>query len=99
MHPSIHYAPHTYIVHQFAKRSKEIREDWGSWVRYCRRLLTTTFTKLIVYSYCFGGASCVRLGGTDLVNSIVICHPGPITIDQVKAIKVPTAWVCAEGIY
>ena len=39
----------------------------------------------------------MRLGGTDLVNSLVICHPGPITIDQVKAIKVPTAWVCAEG--
>lgn len=41
----------------------------------------------------------MRLGGTDLVNSIVICHPGGFTIDQVKAIKVPTAWVCAEGIY
>ena len=41
----------------------------------------------------------MRLGGTDLVNSIVICHPGAFTIDQVKAIKVPTAWVCAEGIY
>jgi carboxymethylenebutenolidase len=51
-----------------------------------------------VSSYCFGGSSCVRLGGTDLVNSVVICHPGPFTIDQVKAIKVPTAWVCAEGI-
>ena len=23
-----------YIVHQFAKRNKEIREDWGSRVRY-----------------------------------------------------------------
>jgi hypothetical protein len=39
----------------------------------------------------------VRLGGTDLVNSVVICHPGSFTIDEVKAIKVPTAWVCAEG--
>ena len=41
----------------------------------------------------------MRLGSTDLVNSVVICHPGPFTLDQVKAIKVPTAWVCAEGIY
>ena len=41
----------------------------------------------------------MRLGGTDLVNSVVICHPGSFTIDQVKAIKVPTAWVCAEGNY
>ena len=52
-----------------------------------------------ISSYCFGGATCVRLGSTDLVNSVVICHPGPFTLDQVKAIKVPTAWVCAEGIY
>ena len=90
-----------YKVHQSAKRKKEIREDWRSRVRYCRCLSTTTSTKLMVLisSYCFGGASCVRLGGTDLVNSVVICHPGPFTIDQVKAIKVPTAWVCAEGIY
>ena len=41
----------------------------------------------------------MRLGGTDIVNSVVICHPSSFTIDQVKAIKVPTAWVCAEGIY
>jgi carboxymethylenebutenolidase len=41
----------------------------------------------------------VRLGGTDFVNSVVICHPGSFSINEVKAIKVPTAWVCAEGIY
>ena len=29
---------HLYLVHQSAKRSKEIREDWGSRVRYCPRL-------------------------------------------------------------
>ena len=61
----------------------------------------TTFTNLTVpiSSYCFGGASCVRLGGSDLVNNVVICHPSQFTLDQVKAIKVQTAWVCAEGNY
>ena len=44
-----------------------------------------------VFSYCYGGSSCVRLGGTDLVNSVVICHPGTCTINQAKAM------VCAEG--
>ncbi|PPQ71948.1 hypothetical protein CVT25_002826 [Psilocybe cyanescens] len=47
-------------------------------------------------SYCFGGAACVRLGGTNLVDSVAIVHPGNFTLDQVKAIKVPAAWVCAE---
>jgi len=54
------------------------------------------YQKIGAVGYCFGGASCVRLGGADLVDSVVICHPGPFTINQVKAIKIPTAWVCAE---
>jgi len=54
------------------------------------------YEKIGAVGYCFGGACCVRLGGTDFVNSVVICHPGSFSINQVKAIKVPTAWVCAE---
>ncbi|KAJ7600999.1 dienelactone hydrolase endo-1,3,1,4-beta-D-glucanase [Mycena floridula] len=46
--------------------------------------------------YCFGGSVGIRLGATDMVNSIVICHPGQFTMEQVKAIKVPAAWACAE---
>ena len=49
------------------------------------------------YRYCFGGAIATRLGSTDLFDSIVIAHPGGITAEQIKAIKVPTAWECAEG--
>jgi len=47
-------------------------------------------------SYCFGGAVGVRLGSTDLFDTLVIAHPGNITLDQIKAIKVPVSWVCAE---
>jgi dienelactone hydrolase len=46
---------------------------------------------MCAYRYCFGGACAVRLGSSDLVNSIVVCHPAPCTLDQVKAIKVPIA--------
>ncbi|KAH9480066.1 Hydrolase tropI [Psilocybe cubensis] len=46
--------------------------------------------------YCFGGSTCVRFGGTGLVDSVVVVHPGKFSLDQVKAIKVPTAWACAE---
>ena len=39
----------------------------------------------------------VRLGSTDLFDSLVVCHPGTLTVDQIKAVKKPTAWACAEG--
>ncbi|PPQ76098.1 hypothetical protein CVT26_004605 [Gymnopilus dilepis] len=54
------------------------------------------YEKIGAVGYCFGGSTCVRMGSTDLVDSVVIAHPGRFTMDQVKAIKVPTAWVCAE---
>ncbi|KAF8148251.1 dienelactone hydrolase endo-1,3,1,4-beta-D-glucanase [Crassisporium funariophilum] len=54
------------------------------------------YEKIGAVGYCFGGSTCVRLGGTNLVNSVIICHPGRFTLDEVKAIKVPAAWVCAE---
>ena len=49
------------------------------------------------FSYCLGGAIAVRLGSTDLFDSLVILHPGSITMEEIKAIKKPAAWACAEG--
>ncbi|KAG6833094.1 hypothetical protein H0H87_011505 [Tephrocybe sp. NHM501043] len=54
------------------------------------------YEKIGSVGYCFGGAALARLGGKDVFQSIIICHPGPFTLDQAKAIKVPVAWVCAE---
>ncbi|KAF8148245.1 dienelactone hydrolase endo-1,3,1,4-beta-D-glucanase [Crassisporium funariophilum] len=54
------------------------------------------YKKLGVVGYCYGGATAVRLAGTDIVHSAVICHPGPFSMAQVNSIKVPTSWVCAE---
>ncbi|KAG6829710.1 hypothetical protein H0H92_003745 [Tricholoma furcatifolium] len=46
--------------------------------------------------YCFGGSTAIRLGSTGLVQSVVICHPGPFSMGQAQEIKVPASWVCAE---
>jgi hypothetical protein len=46
------------------------------------------YEKVGAVGYCFGGAMCIRLGSTDLFDSIVIAHPGRSNIEQVRAIKV-----------
>ncbi|KAJ7741425.1 dienelactone hydrolase endo-1,3,1,4-beta-D-glucanase [Mycena maculata] len=54
------------------------------------------YEKIGALGFCFGGTMAIRLGATDLFQSAVVCHPGPFSIDQLKASKVPTSWVCAE---
>jgi carboxymethylenebutenolidase len=55
------------------------------------------YDKIGAVGYCFGGATAIRLGSKDWVDSIVICHPGNISDDHIKAIKIPASWVCAES--
>ncbi|KAJ3910588.1 dienelactone hydrolase endo-1,3,1,4-beta-D-glucanase [Lentinula edodes] len=54
------------------------------------------YGKLGAVGYCFGGTLAVTMAGTDLLNSVVICHPGSVTEEAVQAMKVPSAWACAE---
>lgn len=54
------------------------------------------YEKLGAVGYCFGGIVAVRFGATDLLDSIVVVHPGPVSLEQIRAIKLPAAWVCAE---
>ncbi|TFK68444.1 alpha/beta-hydrolase [Pluteus cervinus] len=68
---------------RISKFIEEIKKDKG-------------YKKLGVVGFCFGGSMAVHLGGSGLVDSVVICHPGRFSLDEVKAIKVPAAWVCAE---
>ena len=35
----------------------------------------------------------------NVFDSVVIVHPGGVTEEQIKAIKVPAAWACAERAY
>ncbi|EKM49648.1 uncharacterized protein PHACADRAFT_265215 [Phanerochaete carnosa HHB-10118-sp] len=54
------------------------------------------YQKVGAAGYCFGGSMTVRLGSTDLFSSVVILHPGAVTAEQMKAIKTPASWACAE---
>ncbi|KAJ6612648.1 dienelactone hydrolase endo-1,3,1,4-beta-D-glucanase [Mycena sp. CBHHK59/15] len=54
------------------------------------------YQKIGAVGYCFGGATAVRLGSTDFIQSAVVCHPAPFSTAQLKALKVPTSWVFAE---
>ena len=40
-----------------------------------------------------------RMGSTNYLNSIVIAHPGHINDSVLRSISIPTAWVCAEGLW
>ncbi|KAF8272182.1 hypothetical protein EI94DRAFT_1566829 [Lactarius quietus] len=55
------------------------------------------YERIGAVGYCFGGAMAVRLGSTDLVNTIVVAHPGRLKPAQIQAIKVPTSWLLAEA--
>ena len=41
---------------------------------------------------------CIRFAGKpDLLDTVVICHPGKFTIEMAKNMKIPNSWVCSEG--
>jgi len=87
--------PRQHLVHWLVEGEKEIREDWVCWV--CGMIsISLIFWQNL--RYCYGGATCVRIGSTGLVDTVVIAHPGTFSLDQVKAMKVPASWVCAQGI-
>jgi len=54
------------------------------------------YEKIGAVGYCYGGTQAVLIVPTGLVHSIVVCHPGTITLDQVKAINTPSSWALAE---
>ncbi|KAH8114346.1 dienelactone hydrolase endo-1,3,1,4-beta-D-glucanase [Phellopilus nigrolimitatus] len=54
------------------------------------------YEKIGVAGYCFGGSIGIQIAATTLVDSAVISHPGQCSADQIKAIRVPSSWQCAE---
>ncbi|KAJ7775613.1 Alpha/Beta hydrolase protein [Mycena maculata] len=67
-------------------------------VSFVKKLQTEKkYEKIGAIGYCFGGGIATRVGATtDLFDSIVLAHPSPPTDADIKAIKAPTAWTCAE---
>ncbi|KIK44354.1 hypothetical protein CY34DRAFT_23111 [Suillus luteus UH-Slu-Lm8-n1] len=54
------------------------------------------YDKVGTVGYCFGGSLGVRLASLGVFDSSVVCHPGFVSEAEVKAINIPTSWVCAE---
>ena len=55
------------------------------------------YEKIGAVGYCYGGALGIRLGAAHVLDSLVICHPTIHSADGIRDIRVPTAFVCAEG--
>ncbi|KAG1734700.1 Alpha/Beta hydrolase protein [Suillus paluster] len=54
------------------------------------------YDKVGAVGYCFGGSLGVRLAPLNIFDSLVVCHPGAVSEAEIKAINIPTSWVCAE---
>jgi len=54
------------------------------------------YDRLGTVGYCAGGSAAIALASKALVDTAVIVHPGMFSMDEIKAIKIPTAWACAE---
>jgi len=54
------------------------------------------YKKIGAVGYCWGGGSLAKLACKDLFNSAVIAHPAPVSMKTIDAIKIPSAFVCAE---
>lgn len=46
--------------------------------------------------FCWGGMAGVKLAKFDCIKAVVILHPGPITVEEINEVKVPTALLGAE---
>ncbi|KAF8991051.1 dienelactone hydrolase endo-1,3,1,4-beta-D-glucanase [Cyathus striatus] len=56
------------------------------------------YKKVGAVGYCYGGTIAFRLAANrpKVLDAMVIAHPGPISLDYLKAISVPSSWACAE---
>ncbi|KAH7099925.1 alpha/beta-hydrolase [Auriculariales sp. MPI-PUGE-AT-0066] len=47
--------------------------------------------------FCFGGGINIQIGGTDLVDSVIIAHPGgSVGAASIAKIKVPNLWIAPQ---
>ncbi|KZV76146.1 dienelactone hydrolase endo-1-3,1,4-beta-D-glucanase [Peniophora sp. CONT] len=87
-----------FITHFFAMRRTRPAIGEARAREFIEKLRTEkSYNRLGAVGYCYGGTVAVGLGKSpQLVNTLVIAHPGWIKIEDVKLMKVPSSWVCAE---
>ncbi len=85
---------HSQFIHQLKEQKKYDKigavgyAPWKCW--------SSLISEVIRYWY--GGSVCIRFAGKpDLLDTVVICHPGKFTIEEVENMKIPNSWVCTEG--
>jgi hypothetical protein len=83
------YPRQHFLVIQFIKKIKAEKgyEKIGA-VGLVMQIAIRKLTNSWLTRYCFGGAMAVRLGSTDLVNTIVVAHPASVSPAQMRAVKV-----------
>ena len=79
------------------QREEGIHEDWRRWVSSSIYPISSRLSSECTVSYCLGGMMAIRFGSTDLLQSAVIAHPGPFTISEIRAVKIPTSWIVPES--
>jgi len=66
-------------------------------VTFLEGLKAQGYTDIGVIGYCLGGsAALVPATKPGACQSVVIAHPGPVTVAEVQAFTVPSLWLCAE---
>ncbi|KAG6901755.1 hypothetical protein C0995_008230 [Termitomyces sp. Mi166 len=78
----------------FASRPSIVDARISEFVKVIRE--EKKYEKIGAVGYCYGGSAAFRIGTTNLIQSVVIFHPGPFTVEFAKTIKAPAFWGCAE---
>jgi len=67
-------------------------------IEYTKKLRADKkYEKIGCVGYCFGGGIAIRVGNSGAFDSLVPTHPGNFTLANVKSIKVPVLFACAEA--
>ena len=95
------------------KGKEEIRKNRRCWVgrNFVERIINNDLTffavtvsevwmpvsSVIFFPNTSAGSIAIRAGSKDLFDTVVVVHPGRTNVEEIRAIKVPSLWLCAEG--
>lgn len=61
--------------------------------------LSGDYTEVFSWGFCFGGRYSVCAGRDARVRAIACAHPGLLRFEEVRELRVPNIWICAEVDY